>query len=194
MNLENIHGNYNTDKGTRHNYITTYENIFRSFRIEKLSILEIGILDGGSLKMWNDYFVNSTIYGIDNFSQEWIGGGFMSQNFRGKFSIVEDLTKYSNRLKIIDGDSRSISLTNEFDVIIDDGDHNTIPIINTFDNLFKYLKVNGLYIIEDPISLFEAAKISEYILLNYSNVELEIKPFNIKNINDDILILVRKIS
>ena len=39
---------------------------------EKLNISELGILQGGSLLMWKEYFTNSNIYGFDydnNFMQ-----------------------------------------------------------------------------------------------------------------------------
>lgn len=186
-NLNNIHKNYNTDKGIHHNYIPVYENMFCTNQSDTLNILEIGIFNGGSLKMWNDYFVNSKIYGIDNFSHG------IYKNKTEKITLINELTSYSDRITVFESDSKTFNLNLNFDIIIDDGDHSTDSIIKTFINLYKNLNISGYYIIEDPKSLREASIISEFILLNF-DVNLEILPLNIKYITDDILIMIKKIT
>ena len=55
-----------TDKSSLvHNYCEKYELYFDKIRFENLKILEIGVQNGFSLKMWEKYFQNSLIYGID---------------------------------------------------------------------------------------------------------------------------------
>ena len=60
-----------TDKGPtgpyyiKHNYTEIYGDLLRYYKNRKNNILEIGIRQGGSLKMWEEYFKKSTIYGID---------------------------------------------------------------------------------------------------------------------------------
>ena len=45
--------NYNTDKHTSHKYIQDfYEKEFIPFQSKNISLLEIGVLDGESLKLW----------------------------------------------------------------------------------------------------------------------------------------------
>src|SRR5262245_52680223 len=51
------------DKGPQ--YLSFYEELFSSLRSMKLSILEIGIFQGESLKLWHSYFPNAKIYGLD---------------------------------------------------------------------------------------------------------------------------------
>jgi hypothetical protein len=49
-----------TDKGTYHAYIQEYyTNIFSDIQNENLKILEIGVLDGKSMKFWNDWFTSA---------------------------------------------------------------------------------------------------------------------------------------
>jgi hypothetical protein len=61
---------HGTDKLT-HGYIPRHEKNFSSLRIGKMNILEIGVggyddpKSGKSLRMWEEYFPNSMIYGID---------------------------------------------------------------------------------------------------------------------------------
>ena len=51
------------DKGTAHTYIDEYEKLL-SGRRDSITILEIGVRYGHSIRMWNEYFINSNIVGI----------------------------------------------------------------------------------------------------------------------------------
>ena len=58
---------YKTDNESRHKYCSSYyDQVFYNLKDKKLNILEIGIKNGSSLVLWNEYFKNSIIYGIDN--------------------------------------------------------------------------------------------------------------------------------
>jgi len=47
-------------------YFDIYERHFNRFRNKEIVILEIGVLQGGSLQMWKDYFGDKAkIFGID---------------------------------------------------------------------------------------------------------------------------------
>ncbi len=55
-----------TDKAsTDHNYLTFYERFFERLRDEPITILEVGVLNGASLKLWESYFPRATIIGAD---------------------------------------------------------------------------------------------------------------------------------
>lgn len=57
---------YQTDKGTLgHNYTAIYETYLRGARDLPITVLEIGVARGSSLKMWADYFPEGRIYEID---------------------------------------------------------------------------------------------------------------------------------
>ena len=47
------------------NYFEIYESYFKKFQRKNIRLLEIGVQYGGSLKMWNEYFPNAKIFGID---------------------------------------------------------------------------------------------------------------------------------
>ena len=47
-------------------YFPVYEKYFNQFKNKKITFIEIGIFNGGSLKMWKNYFgKDSKIIGID---------------------------------------------------------------------------------------------------------------------------------
>ena len=53
---------YDSDKT---HYLQWYDPIFKSLIGKKITLLELGILKGGSLLMWSDYFTKGSIVGID---------------------------------------------------------------------------------------------------------------------------------
>jgi hypothetical protein len=119
-----------------HNYSFFYNMVLSNIKKENINMLEIGIASGRSLKMWDEYFKNSNIYGwdiIDCF-------GMDTDNI--KTFIVdqgneEQINRFLNSNKI------------EFDFIIDDGSHMFKDQCISLFNLFPVLKSGGVYIIED---------------------------------------------
>ena len=68
--LSELVNNSYTDKNTIHSYLNLYQKLLESKKETAQNILEVGIGDfgeknGGSIKLWKDYFKNSTIYGLD---------------------------------------------------------------------------------------------------------------------------------
>jgi hypothetical protein len=161
------------DKGTVHSYLNTYEKFIN--KKENINLLEIGVFQGHSIKMWKDFFENSTIYGVDI--------DLSKVNFDLSDCIIfnSDATKESFL-----SDIENI----EFDYIIDDGSHLFEHQIQSFDLLWNSLKKGGVYFIEDitPNSLtplinsLEKRKISFYL---YSGR-------GITNRYDDFMIIVEK--
>lgn len=196
MKLADIHLNYKTDKGTGHNYIDTYDRLFEKLRTKKINFLEIGVLLGGSLKMWEHYFENSEIYGVDDFSQKNTNVDF-NEEVVDSDKIKEELSSHK-RIKFIECDSRNInsvkenigSLGIEFDVIIDDGEHSLQCQIDNFNNFIPYLHEDGIYIVEDCESIANAESLKRYILNTYDGPKVEIIPLDIENRPDDILMVI----
>ena len=136
---------YGTDKESKHKYCSAfYEKTFSDLKDKKLNILEIGIQHGSSLVLWNEYFKNSIVYGIDN------------SNF-----IKDRLDTYP-RIKTIIQDAYKKELTFNlplFDIIIDDGPHTLESQIKFINNYFKKLNKNGALFIEDIDGSFNLDKL-----------------------------------
>lgn len=131
-----------TDKSSlTHNYCAKYEKYLPFKRTDKLKLLEIGVLDGSSLKMWSDYFMFSEVIGID---------------------IDKRCKQYEEgRIKVEIGSQADEIFLNEigekygmFDMILDDGSHKNNHVIFSFEKLFKYVKPGGLYIVEDSCTSY----------------------------------------
>jgi glycosyltransferase involved in cell wall biosynthesis len=136
---------YASDKGTqvlyaghhgpRLHFTTVYNKFMKDIRFEKLNILEIGVGSGPSLKMWYDYFPNSTIHAIDIESQ------VQHNNDR----VTTHICDQSNRDQLND----LMKMIGDVDLIIDDGSHVVSHQQISLGTLFPYLKSNGQYWIED---------------------------------------------
>lgn len=120
-------------------YLSHYERLFSPIRHHPISILEIGIQNGGSLEIWDKYFPNATsILGCD-----------INPN-------CASLRYDSHKITMIIGDinnqetqNRILETTLSFDIIIDDGSHTSPDIIRTFSDMFAHIKEGGIYIAED---------------------------------------------
>lgn len=129
------HGLGTGDKGNAHTYIDVYNIIFREYRYKKISLLEIGILEGHSIRMWKEYFINAKIYGYDINDKTHLK---LSDN--STTIIKADATEEKNFHDNI-----------TYDIIIDDGSHIVSDQIKSFEILKPKLNQNSLYIIEDVL-------------------------------------------
>jgi hypothetical protein len=87
-----------TDKNTCHSYINTYEHLFSSKKNENNNILEIGIGEpkenkenGGSIKLWYDYFLNANIYALDIVSIDDVWDGIKNNN---RINLITSVDAY----------------------------------------------------------------------------------------------------
>lgn len=130
---------YGTDKASGgHGYLEFYELHLAHLRDCEMTLLEIGIGDGASLKMWRDYFQRGRIIGMDN--------------DRGKLRFVEP----HGRIEIVIGDQADVEHLDRvardfgrFDVIVDDAGHQCDEQILSYRTLLPALNPGGLYILED---------------------------------------------
>ena len=63
--LSSIVDNSRTDKNTTHSYLDLYDTLLSNKRNSAKHVLEVGIYNGGSIKLWYDYFPNASIHALD---------------------------------------------------------------------------------------------------------------------------------
>jgi SAM-dependent methyltransferase len=174
-----------SDKGTLHDYIDSYySNEFTNKRLEKLSILEIGVRRGDSLNLLSKWFINSDIIGIDN-------GSEIHQ------SNVEFIKTLSNTKLFLENayvDSTINKFENDsFDYIIDDGPHTLETQIISIEKWLKKIKPGGKLIIEDIQSIDDLNKLVLYA--NDTDMKWEVYDLrNNKGRYDDVLLFIEKIK
>ncbi len=126
------------DKDGIHTYVDTYDKLFAPFQ-NGCSFMEIGLAMGDSIDLFDEYFDNSEIVGVD------ISVVFPPKKYKNEVAIIEaDATK-ANFLKAIEFKT--------FDIIIDDGSHMTQDQLDTFDLLKGKMNKGGVYVIEDLLAL-----------------------------------------
>lgn len=122
-----------SDKNTLHSYLPVYEELFSGIRHDVKNLLEIGVREGGSVKLWSDYFPNCTVHGADIEAP----------------SVVKEYDRVVFHIQ----DAYSIDFVNKFDVkfdiIIDDGPHTLESMIFAVKNFMDLLTDDGMLIIED---------------------------------------------
>jgi len=119
-------------------YLPIYQRLFEPVRFMPLTLLELGVLQGGSVKMWEAYFPYARIAGLDLDPPE---------------------LPLSDRVRVFAGDQGDTRLLahiaaevapDGFDIVIDDCAHIAKLAKASFWHLFdNHLKAGGVYCIED---------------------------------------------
>ena len=171
------HFEFGTDKEFNHRYCTTfYDDEFKKYQQqENLRLLEIGVHRGGALAVFNEYFEDAEIYGVDAY------------DFGAKINCER-----WPRIKVIyaDGYRKQFadSLPN-FDIIIDDGPHTKESHLQALEIYLPKLKRNGVFIIEDVVQM-EWTEEYKKLVPEYMKWEI-IDAREISNMSDSILFVVR---
>ena len=129
---------YGADKSSKfHNYLDFYQEQLPD-RTFKGRLLEIGVMDGLSMRMWREYYPDAEIVGIDIKPMDYM--------HNSDWQVPESV-----QLIQCDGtDPQQTKKLGMFDVIIDDGSHYWADQQKSFDILYKQqLNKDGVYILED---------------------------------------------
>lgn len=158
--LDEIAVESKTDKSSEaHGYTKYYAKFFEPIRKEKLNILEIGIQNGYSLKMWREYFPKARIVGLD---------------------IVDCKHMDESRVETVVGSQNNPYFLKElhetkgpFDIVIDDGSHQSEDMRISFETLFPLLKSGGIYVVEDLHCCYWPEFANRYTFMTYIKALLD---------------------
>lgn len=176
--MEEIIDNTRTDKQMRHKYLSVYGKNFQMIREKVKAVLEIGIDKGGSLLLWERYFPNAKIYGVD--IQE------VPEDLKGR----ERITVFPNTDAYDPEFIKNIDSV-EFDLIIEDGSHNLEDMKKVVQNYAPLLKKGGSLYIED---LKDISWIDELQKLKVNGFSLGIQGYDLRpktGHDDSILVLIQ---
>jgi hypothetical protein len=142
MSLEEIVDNSKTDKNTTHSYLPLYQKLLISKKETAKHVLEIGICNGGSIKLWSDFFTNATIYGLDIMNINDV-----CEEIKNKDKIILHTSKnaYNEDFFIANFLYKNIKC----DFMLDDGPH-SLESMKMFIKLYSQIMTDdGILIIED---------------------------------------------
>ncbi|MHA2374451.1 MAG: class I SAM-dependent methyltransferase [Candidatus Thorarchaeota archaeon] len=133
-----------TDKGRgARSHLELYQTLFDSYRQTATKLFEIGVRHGGSIRMWENYFPNATIYGLD--IQEKAIRRLSGERIKG-FQVDQSQT---DQLEFFGKEQ------GPFDIGIDDGSHVWSHQILSFESLWPFIKPGGLYVVEDVLTSYD---------------------------------------
>nr|WP_314483588.1 class I SAM-dependent methyltransferase [uncultured Pseudomonas sp.] len=121
-------------------YLPEYQRIFSKFKRKKISLLEIGIQNGGSLEIWANYFSHAELILGCDINEEC---GKLNYTSPAISFVIGDITQECTLHRILAYSNSG------FDIVIDDGSHSSQDIINAFLLLFSQIKPGGLFVAED---------------------------------------------
>ena len=170
------HYEFGTDKEFNHKYCTAfYDKEFLKYKYKNIRLLEIGVHRGGGLAVFQEYFKDGDIYGVDPMD----------------FGAKQNCEKFP-RVKIFYEDGYRQEFADkmpDFDIIIDDGPHTRESHLQSLKVYLSKLKPGGVFVIED-IAQIEWTK--EYVMLVPNDMSYEvIDAREISNMSDSIMFVVR---
>jgi hypothetical protein len=130
---------FGTDKSSEgFGYCSTYERVFGHLRHEPVKLLELGVCQGASLRMWDEYFDNpdSDIVGID---------------------IDPPETRFGQRVRVYRSDQAECpdALRDwQPDIVVDDASHDNDKTQASFETWWPFVAPGGFYIVEDVTATY----------------------------------------
>jgi hypothetical protein len=182
--------NNRTDKNTIHSYLDLYEKKFHDKKNKAKNVLEIGIgpyknSNGGSIKLWHDYFVNANVYALDVLHIDNVWDDIKNND---RIKLVTSTDAYNEDFF----NNHFLYKNMKFDVLLDDGPH-TLESMKQFITLYtNVMAEDGILVIEDVQHIDwiqELAKVVPEHLKRYIEV-YDLR--HMKQRYDDIVFVIHK--
>ena len=156
-NLKHVSLKYDT-------YFQAYEETFSKYVGKEITFVEVGVLHGGSLFMWREYFgKKSRIIGIDLHpaAKELEKHGF--EIYIGSQSDINFWKKFFSKI-------------GKIDILLDDGGHGNVQQIVTLSEAIHNTNDDGTIVIEDTHTSYlkKFGNPSKYSFMNYSKYLIDV--------------------
>ena len=196
---------YNVDKSSQrenpgyndsnhcHPYSLLYHSLFKNNRNDNLNFCEIGIAEGRSLLLWEEYFPNAQIYGFERWPK-WLNN--WASNYADKTRVHVDYMNVLTNDEIINPLKKTKVM---FDCIIDDSTHNFFDMIRIIKLSLSFLKPGGMIIVEDIQKAYDESWFynelsnvkDEFEKIFFVDLEHDRRNSGMVN-NDKVLVLIKK--
>jgi cephalosporin hydroxylase len=185
MNLEQLINNNRTDKNTVHSYIPLYQELLKGKKETAKNVLEVGIYNGGSIKLWSEFFTNATTYGIDIMSFDNVWDELKNKNNIKLYTSYDAYDEHTFKLNFLDKGIK-------FDFLLDDGPH-------SLESMWAFIKLYSQVMTDDGILIIEDVQNYKWIdilkLAVPDNLHKYIKVYDLrqnKGRYDDIVFTIDK--
>lgn len=163
-------------------YFEVYDFLLEEYIGRDITFVEIGVLDGGSLFMWRDFFgEKARIIGVEinETAKVWEDYGF--EIFIGSQSDPRFWQDFYNK-------------TGKVDVVLDDGGHTYQQQIVTVESSLENIRPKGKIIVEDTYTSYEKeyGYPSNYSFIKYASnlvdgMNLRTPKINTKKITNNLI-------
>lgn len=192
MSLSDLVINNRTDKNTVHSYLDLYQKLLISKKDTATNVLEVGIgdgnqgiSDGGSIRLWHDFFRNATIYAIDIKNIENVWDGIKNND---RIILYTSSDAYNDEFF----NTHFLYKSMKFDFLLDDGPH-------SLETMKKFIKLYSQIMTDDGILIIEDIQNWEWIEILRAEVPENLKQYVVaydlrknKNRYDDIVFTIDK--
>lgn len=190
MSLEELVDNSRTDKNTTHSYLPLYQKLLISKKETAKNVLEVGIGDfgpknGGSIKLWRNFFTNATIYALDTLPINRVLDELLNDD---RIILYTSTDAYNEPFFITHFLNKNIKC----DFMLDDGPH-------TLQSMKNFIKLYSQIMTDDGILIIEDVQSWDWIDILKNEVPENLKKFikvydlrNNKNRYDDIVFTIDK--
>jgi methylase of polypeptide subunit release factors len=192
MSLSELVMNNRTDKNTLHSYLDLYQKLLISKKDKAKNVLEVGIgdgnqgiSDGGSIRLWHDFFRNATIYAIDIKNIENVWDGIKNND---RIILYTSSDAYNDEFF----NTHFLNKSMKFDFMLDDGPH-------SLETMKKFIKLYSQIMTDDGILIIEDIQNWEWVEILRNEVPENLKQYVVaydlrknKNRYDDIVFTIDK--
>lgn len=190
MSLEELVDNSRTDKNTTHSYLPLYQKLLISKKETAKNVLEVGIGDfgpknGGSIKLWRNFFTNATIYALDTLPINRVLDELLNDD---RIILYTSTDAYNEPFFITHFLNKNIKC----DFMLDDGPH-------TLESMKQFIKLYSQIMTDDGILIIEDIQSWDWIDILKNEVPEKLKQFikvydlrKNKNRYDDIVFTIDK--
>lgn len=192
MSLEEIVNNSLTDKNTGHSYLPLYQTLLEKKKETAQNVLEVGIgnfgpKNGGSIKLWRDFFTNATIYGLDILPIDRVIDELLTDDRVVLYTSIDAYNENFFKLNFLNENIKC-------DFMLDDGPH-------TLESMIQFIKLYSQIMTDDGILIIEDVQSFDWIETLKTAVPEHLKPFikiydlrHIKGRYDDIVFTIDKFN
>jgi cephalosporin hydroxylase len=187
MSLKELVDNSRTDKNTTHSYLDLYQELLIKKKETAKNVLEVGICDGGSIKLWNDFFINADVYGLDIMNSNKVWDGIINKD---RIILHTSSDAYNNEFF----NNNFLNKNIKFDFMLDDGPH-------TLESMIQFIKLYSQIMTPDGILIIEDVQSWNWINILTNSVPENLKKFiktydlrHNKGRYDDIVFTIDKLN